>query len=329
MVDLFGKGKLEQQIADLRAKIAELELERSDLLAAMANRDEKNRRLAAELQEANVEIKKVRREITEASVIQKKDAIIDEKPDALAFASRTLLPREALLLEKSLTEIQISGSLVVLAYSGPNADKDAISDERIRSLPEDVAGLIKRLPGDRGFCLFYNRILFAIALVPPFPLRVKEHGSDFTEGVRDDRTAEVSFIHEMLDVPIILVYAHAGLSLICVALGSDGLVHQETIKSQVMGKHSKGGWSQRRFERLREEDVRSHANEVMQRLEQLQKEHGIGVEYIVLSGDPILCRAIAECATIPVLHRRLRQHDPQDVKAVIEDAYSFLLYRAL
>ena len=63
----------------------------------------------------------------------------------------------------------------------------------------------------------------------------------------------------MLEIPVLVISAHAGDTLIGIALSSGRFEVQEAVKSQVKEKHSKGGWSQKRFERLRDEDIRNHA----------------------------------------------------------------------
>ena len=65
------------------------------------------------------------------------------------------------------------------------------------------------------------------------------------------------------------------------------------MESQVMGKHSKGGWSQKRFERLREEDIKSHVDLRAQKLAALMGKYKTLLKYAVLSGEESLIRQIA------------------------------------
>ena len=53
-------------------------------------------------------------------------------------------------------------------------------------------------------------------------------------------------------------------------MSREGFEVKELVETQVKEKHSKGGWSQKRFERLREEDIKNHLDAVQEKLAQLR-----------------------------------------------------------
>jgi len=85
--------------------------------------------------------------------------------------------------------------------------------------------------------------------------------------------------------------AHAGETFVGV-MENEGFVEHEIIRSSVMGKHSKGGWSQKRFERLVEEDVKHHADKVRDALIKMYDKYD--VRYIIAGGEAKLVRMILE-----------------------------------
>ena len=98
-----------------------------------------------------------------------------------------------------------------------------------------------------------------------------------------------------METPVLVVSAHAGETFLGVALSREGFEAEEMVESSVMGKHSKGGWSQKRFERLREEEIKSHADLAAERLAALMDKYKTLLKYAVLSGDESLIRQIAPC----------------------------------
>jgi hypothetical protein len=60
----------------------------------------------------------------------------------------------------------------------------------------------------------------------------------------------------------------------------------ESIKSRVNREHSKGGFSQGRFERKRDEQIQSHVEDVKKELEELDEEN------LYLLGEKNLCKEL-------------------------------------
>jgi hypothetical protein len=112
------------------------------------------------------------------------------------------------------------------------------------------------------------------------------------------------------------------------ALTKNDFELQEIVESPVKEKHSKGGWSQKRFERLREEDIRNHADAVVQKLSELAGKYRSIARYAVVGGDPVLLKMILPALNLPVVERRLERHDSKRLDRLLDDVYGFTLYRS-
>jgi len=162
-------------------------------------------------------------------------------------------------------------------------------------------------------------LLFTLQLIPPFPIQ-----ESYT---REGSAFILDPLEEMMDTPVLVVSAHAGETFLGVALSQEGFLAEELVESSVMGKHSKGGWSQKRFERLREEDIKSHVDLAAEKLDGLMGKYKSLLKYAVLSGEDNLIRQIAPGIDLPVVEIRLERHDGRKTKALLEEVYGFTCYR--
>ena len=99
------------------------------------------------------------------------------------------------------------------------------------------------------------------------------------------------------------------------------------MQSSVMGRHSKGGWSQKRFERLREEDVKVHVDLVREKLEAMMVKYKPLLHYAVLSGEEALVRQIASFVDLPLVERTLPRIDSKETNLLLDEVYGFVCYR--
>lgn len=314
MVDLLGKKKLEEEIERLRSRVAELEEENGSLSLQIERREDKIRKLTTAHQETSLALKAAEQRI---AAVQDRDAGEGERAKAATKerspnSGRVLKPKEIERLLDRLEAIRSPQDDLLSAYiaSGPTGGE---------KLPPEVGEIVKRIDSDRGVAVFSDPFLFTIALVPPFPLK------------KDEVTWAGSFrtgpIREMLDTPVLVVAAHAGETLLGVALGREGFAEHAVVKSTVKEKHTKGGWSQKRFERLREEDIRQHADLVVERLPQILENYRSILVYAVVSGDPVLVKMIAPALDLPVLEAKTGRFDRKNPDELLEEVYGFVCLR--
>ncbi len=310
MVDLFGKKKLEDRILELQALLAKLEDEKEQLLRTLEKRDEKMRKLTSANQEANLALKAAEQKAVAISLLPAQAAA--DAYDGLKPKARKLSLREMDgLLERLKACRSPKDDLLVSYYPGP-VPEDA-------GLPEQIKKAASAIKSQRGGIILHSPQLFTLQLIPPFPIQesYKKEGSAFT----------LDPLEEMMDTPVLVVSAHAGETFLGVALSREGFLAEELVESSVMGKHSKGGWSQKRFERLREEDIKSHVDLASQKLDGLMGKYKTLLKYAVLSGEDSLIRQIAPGIDLPVVERRLERHDGRKTKALLEEVYGFTCYR--
>jgi hypothetical protein len=312
LVDLLGKKKLEEEIERLRSRVKDLEEENGSLSLQIERREDKIRKLTSASQETSLALKAAEQRI---AAVQGREEGKGERIEAAAKErsySRVLKPKE---IERLLDRLEACSSPQDDLLSAYIASGSAAG----QNLPIEVGDMVKRADSDRGVAIFSDPYLFTIALVPPFPLKNDESiwAGSFKTGP----------LREMLDTPVLVVAAHAGETLLGVALGGEGFAEHAVVKSTVKEKHTKGGWSQKRFERLREEDIRQHADLVGERLARLLEGYRSLPAYAVVSGDPALVKMIAPALDLPVLEAKTGRFDRKNPDVLLEEIYGFISLR--
>ena len=142
-------------------------------------------------------------------------------------------------------------------------------------------------------------------MTPPFPV------SD--SGWRLDYTFDTAQARELLELErnrvFCIVLAHAGETFIGIS-NRDAFIDYEIVRSSVKKKHTKGGWSQRRFERLRDEDIKHHAEKAQGVFEKLIAEYKNELTMVVASGEQNLIKEITG-GDYEYRHRHQDQHQQQ------------------
>ncbi|MCX6674014.1 MAG: Vms1/Ankzf1 family peptidyl-tRNA hydrolase [Methanothrix sp.] len=312
MVDLFGKKKLDDRILELQAALTKLEGEKEELLRTLEKREEKMRRLSSANQAANLALKAAEQNTAALSVPSvpvrtEVEMCVEQKPKARRLSLREM----DLLMERLKACRSPRDDLLVAFYPGPVPEDDA--------LPSQIKKAAAAIKSQRGGIILHSPQLFSLQLIPPCPIleSYSQEGSAFA----------LDLLGEMRDTPVLVVSAHAGETFLGVALCREGFEAEELVESQVMGKHSKGGWSQKRFERLREEDIKSHVDLVQEKLAALMGKYKTLLKYAVLSGEESLIRQIAPGIGLPVVERRLERHDGRKTEEILEEVYGFTCYR--
>ena len=311
MVDFFGKKRLEERIIELEEAIAVQEREREELVRTLEKRDEKIKRLTSANQEANIALKALERK---AAAQTASSAQITEQAGEKPGVPDPWKPytRELNILIQRLKGFRSPRDDLLVACFPSSVPESS-------GLPEQIRNAANRVKSPRGRIVIYCPQLFAMLFIPPFPIKEavsREGGTFFLEP-----------ISEMMDTPVLVVSTHAGSTFLGVAISREGFEVKELVESQVKEKHSKGGWSQKRFERLREEDIKNHFDLVTEKLAQLESKYGSIVKYAVLGGEESLVRQIAPNIRLPLVEKRLEQHDEKDLDSLLEEVYLFTCYR--
>ena len=311
-MDLFGKKKLEERIEELEADLARLEGEKDDLLRTLEKREERIRKLSAAIQEANLALKAAEQRASARASPASSEAARGESPEEQKpRASRLSLRDMDSLLERLQAVRSSREDLLTACYPGASPEGGL--------LPEPLAKAAAAINSQRGGIILHCPQLFSLLLIPPFP--IKESHSHEGAGFSLDP------IREMMEEPVLLVSAHAGDTFLGVSLSRDKFEAEELVQSSVMGKHSKGGWSQKRFERLREEDVKAHVDLVTEKLQAMLGRYKPLLHYAVLSGEESLLRQIAPSIDLPLVERSLPRIDSRETNLLLDEIYGFVFYR--
>jgi hypothetical protein len=302
LVDLFGRKKHEERERELEVRLAERQLELEDLLRTLEKREEKVKQLSSALQETRVALKAAEQKAGRPQEMEQ------DRPDLPRLQGRRMSPREMEQLCRRLSSCRSTEADLLSVYS-PGA----------QDLPMEAQEAARAVGSQRGWILLRSPRLFTLLLVPPLPVtELSSHGGE---------TFLLEPIREMMETPVLLISSHAGETFMGLALGWKGFEAEEIVSSSVKEKHSKGGWSQKRFERLREEDIRNHLDAVLDRLSHFQRQYGAAAKYALLAGDATLSRQIAPHLHLPTVERRLEKHDDgKGREHLAEEAYSFICY---
>lgn len=304
-MDLFGKKRHQERISELEGMLQDLTREKEELKHTLEKREERLKKITSAYQET-------RRALKEAELRLRgtPERSSDETPEAPGV--QKLAPRIMKRLLRRLDNIESPEEDILSEYRTPGGNLEG-APEAI--LPRSL----KTLASERGISLLSLPDVFTLIIVPPLPF--------VSEGVTMGRRFDLSPIQEIMDTPVLLISAHAGDSMIMVSLGADQIESFEIVRTPVKEKHSKGGWSQRRFERLREEDIRRHGEHLRERVECAVERYAPLVKYVAVSGEPDLIRYVNQCFSLPVIRARLGKHDERNPEKTLEELYTYTLFR--
>ncbi len=309
MVDLFGKKKLDDRLKELEAALSEAKEENEELLSTLEKRDDKIKKLTSAYQDANVALKAAEQRAASTQAQAKPEG---EKHEESKPQGTKLSPREFERLAKRLLILRSPEDDLLTAYIDNRAALPS-------GLPPEAEKLIGTLGSERGWAVLHCPQLFTLILKPPLPLT---ESSLSVGGV-----FQLDPLREMMETPVLIISAHAGDTFLGVSLNKGGFEAEELVLSQVKEKHSKGGWSQKRFERLREEDIKKHIEDVAEKLVELKRKYGSVVKLAVLGGDQSILKQIAPAVGLPVVERRLERHDEKRLDKLRDEVYGFTCYR--
>jgi len=311
LMNLFGKKKLEDCIMELEAAKAKLEREKEELVRTVEKREEKIRKLASAHQEANLALKAMEQKVASTAAASLSTAAAAESQEKLPKAWRLSFRELDMLLQRLKTCRSPKEDLLVAYFPGSMPEESG--------LPPQIRRAAMNIKSQRGRLILYYPQLFALLIIPPFP--IQESAS--WEG----STFQLDLVQEMMETPVLVVSAHAGETFLGVSMSWKSFEVKELVESQVKEKHSKGGWSQKRFERLREEDIKDHVDAVLEKLSVLLGNYGTIAKYAVLGGDKSLIKQIAPSIGLPVIERRLESHDEKQLDLFLDEVYGFTCYR--
>ncbi len=286
MFDLFKK----EEINSLKSKIAELEEENRKLAARLEKKDEKTKKSVATKQEVDRELNEATQKI--ASLEKELQKLKEGTSSELKFRfSESLTTHKLDEILFMLGSLQSKIPTMITIYLA--------KDENIKNITQDIQidnqsnALIEKIESSTGKAIFYDADrLIRTVIIPFLPISRSEYAAG--------KQFNLEPLKKTLEFDKILVLnAHAGETFAGI-VEADTVVEHDVIRSSVMGKHTKGGWSQKRFQSLVEEDVRHHADKVRAALSGMIEKNK-DIQYIVAGGEGKLIKMILEDYDYPLI----------------------------
>ncbi|MFZ3059065.1 MAG: Vms1/Ankzf1 family peptidyl-tRNA hydrolase [Candidatus Methanoperedens sp.] len=281
-----------EKINSLKSRIAELEDENRKLAAQLGKKDEKTRKTVATKQEVDRELNEARQKISSLEKdIQK---LKEETATELKFRFSESFTRHKLdEILFMLGSLQSKTTTLITIYLAKDETLKNITQDIDLQIDNQSASLIEKIESSTGKAIFYDTDGLIRAVIIPFlPISRSEYavGKQFN----------LEPLKKSLEFDKILVLnAHAGETFAGI-VEADTIVEHDVIRSSVMGKHTKGGWSQKRFQSLVEEDVRHHADKVRTALSGMIEKHK-DIQYIIAGGEGKLIKMILEGHDYPLI----------------------------
>lgn len=307
MFDIFRK----EEINSLKAKIAELEEEKRKLSIQLEKSEEKTKKTVSSKQVVDNELNETRAKLS--SFENEIQRLRKETRGELNFR-----------FSENFSGNKLE-DLIILLGSMQSRTAQLISiylerDETLEKIPEDISShvntsmryLIEKITSSTGKAIFFDTShIMGLVLVPVFPITHSEYSFERHFNMEQLKTGCDN---------VLILNAHAGETFIGI-IEADAFSIHDIIRSSVMGKHSKGGWSQKRFQSLVEEDVKHHAEKVRDALEKMlvAKE----IKYVFAGGDGKLIKMILAGYDYPVI---MKSMDALNAQQLLKEATAVRCY---
>jgi hypothetical protein len=283
-----GKEDLENEINRLQSHIVELELDVKTANLRYEKSIESEKKAVAAKQEAEEKLNAL--EVKVKTLEHEVDKERTDVPASISFTCNDQFSKQRTEeFLRSLSTFMYTDSSLVSLYVAAGESPDSIKDYELLTerVDNETLALAEKVVSNTGFVLFYSPDHMVNELiVPPLPLDKSSWGTG--------NVFDISALSELLnkDAGVCVLVAHAGESFTGFSLDSQDFDSFQMIKTSVKAKHAKGGFSQRRFERLRDEDIDHHINKVKLALKDVIDEFRNSIDYIILAGDLPLTKEI-------------------------------------
>jgi len=287
---LFNRKELEKRIEILQARVNELESKNRVLSTRLSKQEVRTKKAVSDKQDADLALKQAEKQIEnlEHTLENQKEETQKTDEQTLTFKRAvTLTNAQSCDLLSQIGSIRARNEDLVTAYLRPNESFTDLNEFDIE-LEQDAKHMMQRIESPTGMALFYDmkRLgMVRMLMTPPFPIGESKW--------KLDCVFDTTPLQELLEQNQVscIVLAHAGETFIGIS-NREAVIDYKVVRSSVKEKHTKGGWSQRRFERLRDEDIKHHAEKARGVFEALVDEYKNELKMVVASGEHNLIKAI-------------------------------------
>lgn len=319
---IFGKKELDY-INPLEAQIKQLILEKDSLKARLEAKEDIARKAVSQKQVVEEELNFANKKIETLGFELSK--LRQNETNELNFRNISNISRQAMdryFFQISSIKAMENSLITVYLRSGESLSDLENINELIESLGPKNISLIDKKESSTGIVVFYDtNQMIQEALVPFLPVE----SSSWKLDDKFDTVPLQNLIEKEINLLILLI--HAGESFIGITGSPDSFTSHQIVRSSVKGKHTKGGWSQRRFEKLRDEDIQHHLEKVSSALETMINESSIDIDLIVAAGDTKLVFETLKDLNYPVIERSLDASvDKKNVDKILKEIWSSKRY---
>lgn len=281
---ISGKGKLETEIDMLSSRVAELELNLQNTKNQLEKKEALARQAVSDRQEAETRLNQEL--VRTQTLLHELEAVRTESQGRLEFRGiENLSPAAVQAYLSKLSSFHSPAEDILTVYLPSGTRLSVVLPEKtLEMVEEETRSLLDRLDTETGIVFFYDlHRMISEAIVPPFPVA--------SAAWYLQNNFETAPLEENLSSScrVLVLVLHAGESFIGFAPDASVFDTEEFVKSSVKEKHSKGGFSQRRFERLREEDIAHHMDKVFEVLDKVLQENS-PIDCVFMNGDTPLIR---------------------------------------
>lgn len=259
---IFGSGK-DEKLEELRERLEEREEEIRELERELEQERERAKSAITEKQETDKELKDAKHKMQ--SLKERIDKLEKDREVEGVSKKVEFLPKNDLIsFIKQFSSLSSSSKSLITHYIG---DSDEVGNT-------EISNLLQGIDSETGYIHLKDRFeVINCVVIPPIPVD--------NEFYREKKFHLEKFRNILeSDLRICIISAHAGKSLVGV-LDEQEFEEFEIVESQVKGKHSKGGFSQKRFERGREEQINKHLQKITEKVE----DFSTGIDYLFLDGN--------------------------------------------
>ena len=319
---IFGKKELDY-INSLEAQLEQQRSEKDSITARLEAKEEIARKAVSQKQVVEEELNSANKKIEtleyELSKLRQKTA------NELTFRNISNISKQAIdryFFQISSIKAMENSLITLYLKSGESLSDLENTNELLDSLEPKNISLIDKIGSSTGIVVFYDTNQMIQEAVAPF---LPVESSSWKLDNRFDTVPLQHLIEKEVDLLILLI--HAGESFIGITGSQDSFTSHQIVRSSVKGKHTKGGWSQRRFEKLRDEDIQHHLEKVSSALHSMVKESSMEIDFIVASGDTRLVFETLKDLNYPVIERSLDVSvDKKNVDKILKEIWSSKRY---
>jgi len=311
--DLFKK----EEIQSLKARISQLEEENRILSLQLGKKDEKTKKTIAIKQDVDRELNEAVNKIS--SLTNEIQALKKETSEQFKFKLSESMSKsrlEEIIFFISTMKSKIS-TLITVYLEKDKVLRD-VARETVSLFDSSALHLIEKIESSTGKIIIYDtNHIVNLVIIPVFPILTSECilGTQF-----DLKPLKQNIEYEK----ILVINTHAGETIIGI-VEADTFVEHEIVRSSVMGKHKQGGWSQKRFQSLVEEDVKHHANKVRSALDSILSKHK-DIQYVLAGGEGKLIKMIMEGYDFPLVMKSMDTISNGNVDQVLRDVLAVRCY---